>query len=72
MKALLATMFFISFSATSHARCVVEILSRNGDPMGYIFQEKECSPAMTKCRAQLGRLNLAGARCEITMHIPGR
>ena len=72
MKALFVALMFISFSAPTYAKCVVEILASNGDPLGFIFQEKDCKTAQAKCKVQLARLNRPGAKCEITLDIPGR
>jgi len=72
MKALFVSLMFISFSAPTYAKCVVEILASNGDPLGFIFQENECKTAQAKCKSQLARLNRPGATCEITLDIPAR
>lgn len=72
MKAFAVALMFISFSAVSHAKCVVEIIASNGDPLGFIFQERECRVAIAKCSQQLPRVNVPGARCEVTLDIPGR
>ena len=70
MKALVFALMGLSLSLPAAARCVVEIISSAGDPLA-VFQENTCPPAMEKCRAQLARLNLRGATCEITLDIPG-
>jgi hypothetical protein len=70
MKVFFFALMFIGFSAPSYANCVVEIMDGYGDPLGYIFQEKDCRTAQSKCRVQLARINQPGARCEITLDIP--
>lgn len=72
MKALIVALMFISFSVPTYAKCVAEILASNDDPLGYIFQEKDCKTAEAKCKVQLAKLNQSGAKCEITLDIPGR
>ncbi len=71
MKALVAITFVLSFSIPAHAKCIVEILTKDGDPLGYIYQDAECKNAMNKCKVQLPRVNVPGAVCEITLDIPG-
>ena len=71
MKAFILSFTFLSFSLPAAARCVVEIFSEDGDPMGYVYQESECRSAMAKCKSQLLRLNIPTATCEITLDIPG-
>ena len=71
MKATLLGLALLFTSTPVFARCVVEIFSSDGEPLGHIYQESECRAAMTKCRAQLARLNAAGATCEVTLDIPG-
>jgi hypothetical protein len=71
VKAFVFGLALLFTSAPVFARCVVEIFSEEGEPMGYIYQENECRTAMSKCRSQLARLNSAGAVCEITLDIPG-
>ena len=71
MKALVLGLTLLSFSLPAAARCVVEIFSEEGEPMGHIFQENECRSAMSKCKTQLVRINVPGATCEITLDIPG-
>jgi hypothetical protein len=71
MKAFILGFTFLSFSLPAAARCVVEIFSEDGEPMGYIYQERECRTAMSKCKTQLVRLNTPSATCEITLDIPG-
>lgn len=70
MKALVAFTFVLSFSIPAQAKCIVEILSKDGDPLGYIYQDAVCKNAMNKCKAQLPRVNVEGAVCEITLDIP--
>jgi hypothetical protein len=68
----LALILLCSFvTLPSYARCIVEIFDRNGDPLGHIFQDRTCANAMARCKAQLSRLNSPGAKCEITLDIPG-
>ncbi len=71
MKALLLGLCILSFSLPAAARCVVEIIGTQSEPLGYVFQENSCPPAMQKCRTQLARLAVRGATCEITLDIPG-
>jgi len=71
MKSLLMITLCLSFSVSAHARCIVEIFSSSGDPLGFIFQESTCSLAMPKCKDKLATLSNRGARCEITLDIPG-
>lgn len=71
MKALVLGLTLLSFSLPAAARCVVEIFSDEGEPLGYVYQEVDCRLAMSKCKNQLARLNSAGATCEITLDIPG-
>lgn len=70
MKSLLLISICLTISSMSHARCVVELFDDKGDPMGFIFQNDECLSAMNLCKAQSRRLNLHGAKCEITLNIP--
>ena len=72
MKALVLGLCLASVSAAANAKCVVEILNQGGDPLGYIYQESDCRTAMNKCKAQLPRVNVSGAKCEITLDIPGQ
>lgn len=71
MKALVLGFAVLVFSFPAAARCVVEIFSEEGEPMGYIYQESECRMALAKCKNQLLRLNIPGATCEVTLDIPG-
>ncbi len=71
MKALVLGLTLLSFSLPAAARCVVEIFTEEGEPLGYIYQEADCRTAMSKCKTQLSRLNSSGATCEITLDIPG-
>jgi hypothetical protein len=71
MKSLLLVTLCLSFSASAQARCIVEIFSGSGDPLGFIFQEATCSVAMPKCKDKLATLSDRSARCEITLDIPG-
>ena len=70
MKVFFVGLMFIGFSAPSYANCIVEIFASNGDPLGFIFQERDCKTAQSKCKVQLARINRPGARCEITLDIP--
>jgi hypothetical protein len=71
MKAIVLSFIFLSIPLTSYAKCVVEIINSNGDPMGYIFQDKTCPTPMSNCKDKLKTLNEPGATCEITLDIPG-
>ncbi len=71
MKSLLLIILCLSFSASAHARCIVEIFSNTGDPLGHIFQESTCALAMPKCKDKLATISDRNARCEITLDIPG-
>lgn len=71
MKSLLLITICLTMSLSAQARCIVEIFSSSGDPLGHMFQESNCSAAMTKCQSKLSSINQLGARCEITLDIPG-
>lgn len=71
MKSLFLVTLCLSFSVAAHSRCIVEIFSSSGDPLGFIFQEATCSIAMPKCKDKLTTMADRGARCEITLDIPG-
>jgi len=70
MKSLILISICLTISSMSYARCVVELFDDKGDPLGFIFQNDECLTAMNLCKAQLRRLSLSGAKCEITLNIP--
>jgi hypothetical protein len=70
MKSLLLISICLAISSACYARCVVELFDSKGDPVGHIFQNDHCLQAMNQCKAQLARLNLPGAKCEITLNIP--
>lgn len=71
MKSLFLITICLTLSLSAHSRCIVEIFSISGDPLGHIFQDSTCSSAMAKCNSKLPSLNQPGARCEITLDIPG-
>lgn len=53
------------------ARCLVEILDNDDDPVGYSYEGRTCPIPLSTCEAQLSRLNRSDARCEITMDVGG-
>ena len=71
MKSLIIITICLTLSLSAQARCIVEIFSSSGDPLGFMFQESTCSTAMNKCQGKLTAINKPGARCEITLDIPG-
>ena len=70
MKSLSLITICLTLSFSVYARCIVEIFSRNGDPLGHLFQEPQCSQAMKNCKLKLASLSTPGATCEITLDIP--
>lgn len=68
MKSVILAALF-AFASTAHARCVVEILDTNGDPLGHVFQGDSCSQPRERCEEMLRRLRNPEARCEVTLDI---
>ncbi len=60
---------FILVPWTAYGKCVVEILDREGNPLGHVFTADRCAPAMARCESRLTRLQVRGAHCEITLDI---
>ena len=69
MKSVLLTVLFCFFSAAVNAKCVVEILDTQGDPLGYVFQGDTCTDPKVRCARELVRLNIVDAKCEVTLDI---
>lgn len=69
MKSILLAIVIGTFSNLSYARCVVEIVDSNGDPLGQVFQGESCTEPRARCEAQLRRLNNPEAKCEVTLDI---
>ncbi len=69
MKTALLLFSFLTLASAAHARCVVEIMDAEGEPLGHVFQGETCAPVMRQCREYLQKLRTTGAVCEITLDI---
>jgi len=64
---LIALLLILTTAA--QARCVVEILDNNGDPLGHVFQGDSCTEPKARCQQTLARLRNPEAKCEVTLDI---
>ncbi len=69
MKIALALFSLLTLASAAQARCVVEVMDADGEPMGHVFQGETCAPIMRQCREYISRLRTPGAVCEITLDI---
>lgn len=73
MSKALLTVALILVTSSALAKCVVEILDKNGDPVGYApFIAETCSGPRQRCEAQLAQINQPELKCEVTLDIGGK
>lgn len=69
MKSVMLFSALCLVSISAYARCVVEILDSQSEPLGYVFQGDTCTEPKARCEQKLRTLNNPDAHCEVTMDI---
>ena len=73
MKKIVLATGLIFAASPVFAKCVVEILDKNGDPVGYApYLGDSCANPKARCEAALGRMRLLDLKCEVTLDIGSR